>query len=293
MGAWLIMAMNGALFGMCCFVVANVVTEIGSEALDPMPLAAAPGQLEDDSEFLRGSPSLILERNLFGAQLVGDNQSLDIDRDVPLKATKLPLKLLGTAAASVEDRSRAAIEDTKTRKHMVVAVGDVLEGHIRVRVTGIERTRVILDNRGRPEELLLNENDPIPRVSSRSKRKSSRNARKRLANKPSLNDRLKNLGGEDGIANILSSARITPEYHEGEMTGMKVDSIKANSLFEKVGFQNGDIITEVNGIVIDRISSTNAIFDELATADEIETAILRNGNALTLSADAEQLMEQQ
>ncbi len=292
MGAWLIMAVNGALFGMSCFVVANVVTEIGSEVLEPMPVAVAAAPLQED-DVLRASPSLILERNLFGAQLVGDRQDVDVETDVPLAATKLPLKLLGTAAASVEDRSRAAIEDTKTKKHMIVAVGDPLKGHPRVRVKAIERTRVVLDNAGRPEELILNEQDGLARSTARPRRKSSRNRRNRSANKkPSLNDRLEKLGGEEGIARVLSSARITPKYIEGEMAGMTVDSIKPDSLFEKIGFQNGDIITEVNGIVIDRISATNAIFDELATADEIETAVLRDGSALTLSADADQLMEQ-
>jgi general secretion pathway protein C len=293
MGAWLIMAVNGTLFGMCCFVVANVVTEIGSEALEPMPIAVASAPLEDDDETLRASPSLILERNLFGAQLIGDRQEIEVATDVPLATTKLPLKLLGTAAANVEDRSRAAIEDTKTKKHMVVAVGDTVEGHLRVRVKAIERTRVILDNAGRPEELVLNEKDALARSAIRPRRDSKRNRRNQTAEKkPTLNDRLEKLGGEEGIARVLSSARITPKYIEGEMAGMTVDSIKPDSLFEKIGFENGDIITEVNGIVIDRISATNAIFDELATADEIDTAVLRNGSAINLSADAEQLMEQ-
>ncbi len=299
MGAWLIMAVNGVLFGVCCFVVADVVTEIGSEALEPLAVAAAPSRGPDEPDTPRASPSLILERNLFGAQLVGDSQQDApepevAEPEVPLSATKLPLKLLGTAAASREERSRAAIEDTKTRKHMVVAVGDPLEGHRLVRVKGIERTRVILDNAGRPEELVLHDDQPKSRIAKRGSRKANRSRPTRAAaKKPSLNDRLKKLGGEDGVEQILSSARITPEYLDGEMQGMKVDSIKAASIFEKVGLQNGDVITEVNGIVIDRISSTNAIFDELATADAIETTVLRNGNPLSLSANAEQLLEQQ
>ena len=294
MGAWLIMAVNGVLFGVCCFVVADVVTEIGSEALEPLAVAAAPSRGPEETDTPRVSPSLILERNLFGAQLVGDSQQPAPEPEVALSATKLPLKLLGTAAASREERSRAAIEDTKTRKHMVVAVGDPLKGHRRVRVTGIERTRVILDNAGRPEELVLHEDQPKSSIAKRSSRKAKRSQRNRTAAaKPSLNDRLKKLGGEDGIERILSSARITPEYLDGEMQGMKVDSIKAESIFEKVGLQNGDIITEVNGILIDRISSTSAIFDELATADAVETTVVRNGNPLSLSADAEQLLEQQ
>jgi type II secretion system protein C len=292
MGAWLIMALNGALLGLCCFVVASVVTEIGSEALEPVRTATM-GPTPDNTDARPAPPALILERNLFGAQLDGDNRQDAVEADVKLSATKLPLKLLGTAAANVEERSRAAIQDTKTRKHMVVAVGDRLVGHHRVRVTRIERTRIVLDNAGRPEELLLNENDPLPRARKRRNRNASRVKRDRRANqKPTLNQRLEELGGEDGIAKILSSARITPDYVDGKMRGMKVDAIKAESIFERIGFQNGDVITEVNGIVIDRISATNAIFEELSSADAIETAVLRGGEALTLSASAEQLMEQ-
>ena len=294
MGAWLIMALNGALLGMCCFVVASVVTEIGSEALEPVRNASArPSEGPADSN--PASPALILDRNLFGALLVGDSQqpAIEVDVDVKLSATKLPLKLLGTAAASVEERSRAAIEDTKTRKHMVVAVGDSLDGHRRVRVRGIERTRIILDNAGRPEELALENAAPSSRARKRGSPNANRAKRERRAKrKPTLNERLEELGGDDGIAKILSSARITPEYKEGEMQGMKVDAIKAESIFERIGFQNGDIITEVNGIVVDRISATNAIFEELTSAESVETAVLRGGKPLTLSATAEQLMEQ-
>ena len=109
-----------------------------------------------------------------------------------------------------------------------------------------------------------------------------------------LNQRLKTLNGPDGqgISQILSSARIVPQYVEGQMQGMRVDSIKADSLFQKVGLQNGDVITEVNGIVIDRVEATSAIFDEFASAEQIDIAALRGGSAVKLSASAADLLEQ-
>ncbi len=293
MGAWLIMAVNGALLGACCYLVADVVTQIGSEALEPGPIISSPPQVEETADNRSAAPSVILDRNLFGAQLTGDAQVAETEVDEPLTATKLPLRLLGTAAANREERSRAAIEDEKTRKHMVVAVGDRLEGHNRVRVTGIERTRVILDNAGRPEELLLDEGGPKQQPAR--KRNSRQVRRKPAADKQeSLNNRLKELSGDDGqgISKILSSARIVPHYEDGKMQGMKVDAIKANSVFEKIGFQNGDIITEVNGIVIDRLEATSAIFDEFADADSIQTAVRRGNEAITMSANADELMEQ-
>ncbi len=298
MGPWLIKALNAGLVVASCYLVADVVTGIGGEALEPPPLQNEVVRADDGALVSRVSPAAILDRNLFGAQLAGESQIDDearVDPEEELEKTKLPLKLLGTAAASREGRSRAAIQDEKSRKHLVVAVGDELEGHSRVRVQDIQRTRVVLDNRGKLEELALHEDDPnAKRVPTKAKR-SARQARRR-PKQENLNDRLAQLNGEDGqgISKILSSARIVPEYDEtsGEMLGMKVDAIKADSLFERVGLVNGDIITEVNGIVVDRLEATSAIFDELATASEINVAAQRGDEPIVLSANPDDVMEQ-
>ncbi len=293
MGSWLIMALNALLLGGSCFVVANVITEIGAETLEPVPTDTGAARIERPANELAAAPSAILERNLFGAQLAGEAQAI-VPSDEPVAATKLPLKLLGTAAANDERRSRAAIQDEKSQKHLVVGVGDALEGHPRVSVRAIERTRVILDNAGRPEELLLREDDPSFQAARRAP--ARRGARRTAAAEPSaaLDQRLKTLNGPDGqgISQILSSARIVPQYFEGQMQGMRVDSIKDDSVFQKVGLQNGDVITEVNGIVIDRVEATSAIFDEFATAEQIDIAALRGGSAVKLSASAADLLEQ-
>ena len=285
MGPWLIMAVNAALFGGSCFVVASLITQIGAETLEPVPTDTAAARIERPANEASAAPGTILERNLFGAQLAGESQAA-LSNDEPVAATKLPLKLLGTAAANDERRSRAAIQDEKTQKHLVVAVGDAIEGHVRVSVRAIERTRVILDNAGRPEELLLREGELPPARAAMARRGARRTAAVPSDPNAALNQRLQTLNGPggQGISQILSSARIVPQYFEGQMQGMRVDSIKADSVFQKVGLQNGDVITEVNGIVIDRVEATSAIFDEFATAEAIDIAALRGGASVKLSA---------
>lgn len=297
MGPWLIKALNVVLLLASCYLVADVVTQIGAEALEPAAVQPGVTRPASTASVASVGPGVILERNLFGAQLAGDSQVQDVEQEVALTATKLPLRLLGTAAASNDARSRAAIEDEKTRKHMVVAVGDRLSdaGLDRVKVTAIERTRIVLDNAGRPEELVLHEDQPQIRkpVSRRNARQARR--KPRAAPKESLNDRLKVINGDDGqgLSRILSSARIVPDYNSaGEMQGMKVDAIKPDSVFERVGLVNGDVITEVNGIVIDRLEATSAIFDEFATADSINLAAKRGNEPILIEASAEQIMEQ-
>lgn len=297
MGSWAIKGLNFVLFGGCCFLVAKVVTQIGAEALEPGPLdtASRSQPVAEESQQRRAAPSVILDRNLFGAQLAGDAQARVETRE-PLTKTKLPLRLLGTAAATREDRSRAAIEDEKTRKHMVVAIGDRIVGHTRVRVDAIERTRVILDNAGKPEELVLFEDQPA-RVVKPASRPTQQARRRPSRRSGGVNDRLKQLQGSDGdgISRLLSQARIVPHYDQdapGELLGMAISAIKPDSLFESAGLQDGDVITEVNGIVIDRQEATGAVFQELMNSETIEISALRGDSAIKLSADAADLMEQ-
>jgi len=294
MGSWAIMALNAALAVGCCFVVARIVTAIGAEALEPVPTPTLARQAtESDSPISTALPSTILDRNLFGAQLAGEVQIVEQKIEEPLTATKLPLRLLGTAAASEPGISRAAIEDEKTKKHMVVGVGDPLEGYARVRVDAIERTRVILDNAGRPEELALFEDRPRPPPPTR--RTAARAARRASPRANRVNDRLQALAGADGqgLSRLLSQARIVPHYIDGEMMGMRIDAIQSDSLFERAGLENGDVIVEVNGIVIDRPESASAIFDELGSAEAIDIAALRGDAPINVSALADELMEQE
>ena len=295
MGPWVIKALNFVLVGASCFLVAGVVTEIGGEAIEPPPISNEVHRIESGDAVAAASPSAILDRNLFGAQLAGEAQIVNMSAaasDENLEATKLPLRLLGTAAARDVDRSRAAIQDEKTRKHIVVAVGDELAGHTRVRVRDIQRSRVVLDNRGKLEELALHDEDDRPKL--KAKRPRVREARRKPL-KDTLNDRLAKINGKNGqgISNLLSSARIVPEYDKasGEMLGMKVDTIKADSLLEKIGLQNGDIITEVNGIVVDRLEATSKIFEELSSAKEINVAATRGNEGVILGGIADDLME--
>ena len=295
MGPWVIKALNFVLVGASCFLAAGVVTEIGGEAIEPPPISNEVHRIESGDAVAAASPSAILDRNLFGAQLAGEAQIVNTSAaasDENLEATKLPLRLLGTAAARDVDRSRAAIQDEKTRKHIVVAVGDELAGHTRVRVRDIQRSRVVLDNRGKLEELALHDEDDRPKL--KAKRPRVREARRKPL-KDTLNDRLAKINGKNGqgISNLLSSARILPEYDKasGEMLGMKVDTIKADSLLEKIGLQNGDIITEVNGIVVDRLEATSKIFEELSSAKEINVAATRGNEGVILGGNADDLME--
>ena len=72
---------------------------------------------------------------------------------------------------------------------------------------------------------------------------------------------------------LLSQARVIPKYEEGQMVGLQVNGIKPGSLFQEIGLQDGDVITQFNGIAIDSPDQSARIFQELASASEFNVVV--------------------
>jgi type II secretion system protein C len=275
MGRLAIRIANVALFVLCAYLTADVVNAVNGEVLipgllPPRPRAEAPTDAAPSDRRSWEDRRVILDRNLFGAQLAGDALPAQ-EPEEDLEKTKLPLRLLGTAAALDPALSSAAIEDLGKRQHEVVRVGDRLSGHGEVQVAAIERRRVVLQNGPRREELSLDEEELAKAVARRPPpRRAARRQRptRRLANRlQELRERVEDQGGRNP-ASLFSEARILPKYENGEMVGIQLNSIKSGSLYEKFGFHDGDVITELNGIRIDNPAASAQILNELSQAEE-------------------------
>ena len=210
---------------------------------------------------------------------------IDVVEDENLQPTKLQIRLLGTAAAEDPAVARAAIEDKANRKTLVVRVGDrILD---KATVLRIERRRVILAENDARRELSLD--DGQPGVSSRQARRPSARPKRRTASARKCDAaRIRRLA-EDRFAvpkseveetlrnpaNLFSQARILPRYQDGEMVGMQVNAIKGGSLFEEIGLEDGDVITELNGIAIDSPEQSAKLLREFSDAQEFRMVIER------------------
>jgi general secretion pathway protein C len=284
---------NVAFFVLSCSVVANVVNQVGGSMLVPdepvaMPVAEA-GLAPQPTWAARRA---ILDRNLFGAQVVSD-QAPPPEPDEDLQATRLPLRLLGTIASEDPVAASAAIENTTTRKHEVVRVGDTLERNEGVEVIRIERGRVILQNGARREELKLSDQIvAATKTKSRSQRRTSRRARREQSSS-SVRDRLSELaeqGDARSPAAIFSQARILPKYEDGEMVGIELSKIKPDSFYEKVGLEEGDLVTEINGMKIDNPAASKELLEAFTKADALQGKIRKpDGSIVEVSIDAEEL----
>jgi len=320
---------NVALFVLSCFIAAGIVSDLGAELLLPAAETAfvptPPAKVQRESWPQR---QVILSRNLFGA-MVSTDEAPQIEEPLAViqeevEDTELPLRLLGTVASTNKAVSHAAIEDKNTRTHEVLKEGELLENHPQVKLVRIERRQVILDNSGIQEKLALDElnadGGPVaakaPARPSRPKRtaRTSRRSRRPTANpegedsRNRLADRLQKLRdeneragdspqGESDIpglsmrtqAALLSQARIMPSYVEGEMRGVEINKIKPDSIYERAGFQDGDVVRSVNGIEINNPGESQAFMKELSQADQWDMVYERDGQEYSVTVNAAEI----
>jgi general secretion pathway protein C len=292
-------ALNGLLGVLACFLLATLVTALVPEpAVEPAGLARAPVAAPRPKGW--DDRKVILERNLFNASVLAPKVPEESLED--LEATKLPLKLLGTVAGG-SDQSWAAVLDTETGQHVVVRVDDVLKE--RAKVLRIERRRIVLQNGARREELALegDEGGVTERV-ARATPTAGRGirARRNAAGNADLESRIRQLAEnrfsvnrEDvaeaarNPANLFSQARILPRYEAGAMVGVQVNAIQPGSLLEEIGLQNGDTISEVNGVRISSPEDSTSVLRELSEATQFTVVVTGNdGQQRTLTYQLEE-----
>lgn len=83
---------------------------------------------------------------------------------------------------------------------------------------------------------------------------------------------------------LYTDIRAVPNFAGGKVSGMKILSIKAGSLFEKLGLKRGDILQKVNGMELD-VKRGFEIFNQLKEQKSISLDLIRQGQPTTLDYD--------
>jgi general secretion pathway protein C len=271
---------NVILFVTACFLAAETANAIFASLLAPPGEQAAPRAEPAPAEAKTWAQrQVILDRNLFHSS-TREVALAPVEPIEELEPTKLPLDLLGTAAADDPALAWAAINDRETRDTLIAGIGDVLKE--RATVARIERRRVLLLGDGVHRELTFGDEAPPPKPVRRAARTPTRKSRRSGLSRVSIPRRdveaaLKNPG------DLLSQARFLPKQEEGELIGIEVGAIKPGSVLEDVGLENGDLITEFNGVPIDSPEQSGRLIQELGDASEISLVVEdANGETRTI-----------
>lgn len=297
------------------YLVARTVNVFIAEALRVPPSEIAAGPKKAPVRARRAAPTkagaltvAFLERNLFKAErediiakqeqekqeaagAESNDGPLVIDDD-NCKASSLGAKLLATfVAEGTPDASVAVFEATKKGGDTVaLRPGDpVLD--TTAELLFVDFRKAYIKNNGRCESLSLEKQKATARPTP-----ARPSARRGGNNKDGLGKGVTKTGAnewtipKEEIDNVLSNlnkvatqARIVPSFHNGKANGFKLFSIRPNSLYSKIGIQNGDIVQRINGYEMNSPDKALEIYTKLKDAQTITVDLVRRGKSKTLS----------
>jgi general secretion pathway protein C len=207
---------------------------------------------------------------------------------VPVRSS-LHGSLVGTAIADPARYSLCQLTNPDLNETQVYAIGEKYQG---ARIYGIEKERVLIDNAGVNEFIDNSAAAPpnlgvspipqpvgAPQASGENVRQLSEN--QYVVARSEINNALTNL------SDLATKARIVPSFKNGVANGFKLFSIVPDSLYAKIGVQNGDVIRRINGYEMNSPDKALEIYQKLRDASRIEIELERRGETLRKSYSIE------
>jgi type II secretory pathway component PulC len=303
---WKLIRTSGLILAMT-FVLASSVSTFAAHSALNFAISARKTGKPSEGELMAmpkspsdGGPSgselqrFILSRNVFNsegklapevsANEGGLQKTKDLDFDaVPCVDQKLPVEVVGTIYTGDPLRSFVSVKDAKVSDNDTYKPGDVIIEHEDYEVHKVFRGHV--EFRKGDEKICV-------ALKGFEKEGSKDTASAALPTTGSVRpENVENLEFESalvqqeigpGYANILNSAKLIPEVEPGTGTvaGFKIIAITPGSLFEKMKLQNGDVITEVNGVSLRDASQGFKLYQALQEEREITVNLSRQSEPM-------------
>jgi len=260
-------------------------------------------------------PAVDIERlaglNLFGSVADVDVAALQATQRQPpagagieedARETRLDLTLRGIVAAAAEGAGFAMIEHRSRQE--VYAVGDALPVPGRVILAKVLRDRVVLENNGTYELLVLyDENGEIAAVpsaevpqaveSAPAPDREARGAAARPTVDRTRDEEVTRLAQSfrerlyDNPQSLAEVVRVAPVRRDGELQGYRVTPGSAREAFTRLGLRAGDLVTAVNGLALDDPANTLQLYQMLRDANAVTVDLERNGQPMSIALSLE------
>jgi general secretion pathway protein C len=208
---------------------------------------------------------IITERNLFLSTLkaISDKQSEGGLFDSDQKIMDFDLK--GTVACN-SSFGFVIIEERDSHKQKLYRLGDKIGS---AKLTKITRNTAILKSGEREITLKIKSTIEGSLLSDSPNRAAPRSF---TLSKKTVNENLNDL------KSIMSQAVVRPSLNEGVQEGYVISNIAPNSLYEKMGLQNGDIIIDINNKHMQSADNLLQLVNLMQSGSSIELNVKRNGN---------------
>lgn len=207
-----------------------------------------------------------------------------------LPPTSLTLTLLGTTIGMDDGMSRAIIANETTKLPKVYKEGDKIEKT----ATTVERIlvrKVVLNRDGKREVLTFSLAKKAPAAAppprpTLSRRSSPSNRPRSSRPGYTMVDRSEWQELESrNPADLLdeSGAKVTPTWKDGQIQGLQLENIAGNEYAKRLGLEEGDVVSSVNGVRIQSLDQAFGLATKLQKSPVIRVEVVRDGRPQTLT----------
>lgn len=264
----------------CCLLVAASAWILGQLAwfIEPAEQTVVPWKATASSSSSPQSTldiSSLQQSNMFGAYnpTTAPVVKQQVIQDAP--KTRLNLVLVGAVASSNPKLSLAVIANRGTQA--TYGINEEIEG-TRAKLKAVLVDRVIIDNSGRDETLML-EGIEYKRLAVSAPAPPRTTSSVRGNNPVSEEEKLDEIKAKiiQDPQQIFQYVRLSQVKRDDKVIGYRVSPGKDSELFNSVGLQNGDIATQLNGQDLTDPAAMGNIFRSISDLTELNLVVERDG----------------
>jgi general secretion pathway protein C len=212
-----------------------------------------------------------------------------VENVVDAPDTTLSLALTGILASGEGDPNGQAIISANRGQEKTYRIGQAIEGANGATLHSVFADRVLLNRGGNLETLRLPKETLAGGGSAAGRVRSPALA---PAAQPPANESLRGIISQNA-SRLTDIVRLAPHVDGGQVVGFRVTPGRDKETFEALGFQAGDVVTDINGVVLDDASRGLQAFEALGEATMANVTVLREGVPQVLVIDTTKLQSLQ
>ena len=295
---------------LCSFFAAKVTSIYIAKLLEAKPgaMRMEPVPVMTTAVETSVSPAdfkIIVDRNVFDsseaplpteAEIAAGEESMTIPTGEAAR-TSLGIKVYSVLVmgGGTDDRSSATIQGVGAKSSIdTYAVGDENGFAPNTKLTKVQPDRIEFVNNGRLEYALLEDSivggnifgPPVavaggPVAAAPAAPAAAGALVKPLGENKFVVDQSEIDNAMKNLDQLYTDIRAVPNFAGGKVSGMKILSVKAGSIFDKLGLKRGDVLERINGVELD-VKQGFQIFSQLKDEKRFTLDLIRQGANQTM-----------
>ena len=182
--------------------------------------------------------------------------------------------ILGTIASVNKSKSVALIKHRSSGKTKAVKIGDVVGKDLIL--TAIDKKKVTVKYQGKEFHVRVGSSEEFGRADA-SNIASREGGLQKDGSRVTVSSTYKDHLLKNNLNDILMQAAAVPSFQNGRLNGFTLWEISPGSIYEKLGFKNGDTVTSINDMKLVDAGQAVKVLVSLKNAKNVALNYLRGG----------------